>query len=49
VVSFCSAKGRQVEGQVSRGAQSIGVVLTQDSALAVQGVLGQVPGSFQLI
>jgi len=38
------AQGAQVDDQVSRGAQGAGVVLAQDPAAAVQGVLGQVAG-----
>src|SRR3974377_96648 len=41
-------QGAQVGGQVFRGGQGVGVVLAQDPAAAVQGVLAQVAGGLQV-
>ena len=47
-IIVCSAQGAQVRGQVVRGGQGAGVVFAQYPALAVQGVLVQVPGGLYL-
>src|SRR2546421_69078 len=41
---ICLAQRAQVDGQVAGGGQGVGVVLAQDGAAAVEGVLIQVPG-----
>ena len=40
----CFAQRAQVGGQVARGGRCVGVVLAEDTAAAVEGVLVQVPG-----
>ena len=44
----CLAERAQVDGEVVGGVQGVGVVVAQDAAAAVEGVLVQVAGGLDL-